>query len=102
MLRLPLCPYCGARFLYPDVKKSRGRKTGKCPHCGKAFRVTFGTGMAVLISVALAALVGVNFFLLSIPDINLFYLLAVTAAGVVLTYFLIPYTVRYRVFLRKK
>lgn len=96
MLKLPVCPYCGARFFYPDAKKSRGSKTGTCPHCRKKFRVAAGRGLAVLLSAALIVLFGVNFLLLSIPDMNVFYLLAVTAAGVIITYFLIPYTVRYR------
>lgn len=98
MLKLPVCPYCGARFLYPDVKRSKGNKTGKCPHCGKKFHITAGRGLAVLLPAALLVLIGINFLLLCIPDMNLFYLLAVTAAGVIFTYFLIPYAVRYRPF----
>ncbi|MCI1954783.1 MAG: hypothetical protein LKJ21_00190 [Oscillospiraceae bacterium] len=95
-MKLPLCPYCGARFLYPDVKRSMGAKTGTCPHCGKRFRISAGRGLAALLPAALLVLFGVDWFLLCIPDMNLLYLLAVTAAGVAAAYFLIPYTVRYR------
>lgn len=95
MLKLPICPYCGARFLYPDVKKRKG-STGTCPHCRKKFHITAGRGLAVLLPAAVLFLIAINFLLLTIPDINIFYLMAVTAAGVILTYFLMPYTVRYR------
>lgn len=94
MLKLPLCPYCGARFLYHDVRKIHG--TGKCPHCGKTFRAVRGRGLAVLIPAAVLAMIGVNILLMNIPSMNLTYLSAVTAAGVLITYLLFPFTVRYK------
>jgi DNA-directed RNA polymerase subunit RPC12/RpoP len=95
MLKLPLCPYCGARFLYPDVKRSKNGTTGTCPHCGRVFRI-FGRGSrAVLFLVFALILIGLDLCLLSIPSINLTVLLAATILGVAGVRLLIPYTVRY-------
>lgn len=95
-LRLPLCPYCEARFLSSDVRRNRSRKTGICPHCGQEFRIQKAPGAAVLTAAAILILIGVNQLLLRISSMNLLYLSAVTAAGVGITWLLIPYTVRYR------
>ncbi len=96
MLKLPLCPYCGARFLYGQVRRSRFRKTGICPHCGKRFRITSWRGMLFLLPAAVLAMVGVNLLLLQIPGMNLSVLSLFTVLGVTAVYFLLPYTVRYR------
>lgn len=95
MLKLPLCPYCGAGFLYPDVKKTQNEKRGVCPHCGETFRVYGRTNRAVLYIVSALLLIGMNFFLLNIPAINLTFLLAATVPCVAAVRLLIPYTVRY-------
>jgi uncharacterized paraquat-inducible protein A len=95
MLKLPLCPYCGARFLYPDVKKNRG-KTGTCPHCKKEFRIVRGGSMALLFAAAFLAIVGMNWLFLTLPSVSLPFLLIITAIGVTVTWFLIPFTVRYK------
>lgn len=96
MLKLPLCPYCGARFLYPQVRRLQNKKSGVCPHCGKTFRIYSRAGRTVLYTVSAFLLIGVDFFLLGIPAMNLTFLLAVTIAGVVGVGLLNPYTVRYR------
>jgi transposase-like protein len=93
---LPVCPYCGARFLYGQVKRMGGRGTGKCPHCGKVFRISSGRGRAVLFSVTAAALVCLNLLLMQAPAVSMAFLLGVTAAGVVAAWLLLPYTARYR------
>lgn len=95
MLKLPLCPYCGARFLYPDVRRSKNRKTGTCPNCGREFRISGGKGRAVLFPVCALVLVGLDVLLLQVPSMNLTFLLAVTALGVGVALLLVPYTVRY-------
>ena len=96
MLKLPLCPYCGARFLYGQVRRSRFRKTGTCPHCGKKFRITSWRGLLILLPAAVLLMVGVNLLLMQIPGMNLSVLSFVTALGVAATYFLLPFAVRYR------
>lgn len=95
MLKLPLCPYCGARFLYPDVRRSKGRKTGTCPNCGKTFRVSGGKGRALFYLVCALVLVGLDVLLLRVPSMNLTFLLAATALGVAGSLLLVPYTIRY-------
>lgn len=95
MLKLPLCPYCNAEFLYPTVKKNMGNKTGSCPHCGRRFRIV-RKNAALLFTAAALVLVGCNLLLLRIESMNLLFLTAVTAGGVAGIYYLIPYTVRYR------
>lgn len=96
MLKLPLCPYCGAGFLYPEVRKAQKEKSGICPHCGKPFRIDGRSVRAVLYAVSALLLIGINLCLLKIPDMNLTFLLAVTAVGIVSVRLLVPYTVRYK------
>lgn len=95
MLKLPLCPNCGARFLYPDVRKTMNRKTGECPHCEKTYSVSRAL-LPLLIFVALLLIVGMNWLFLTIPSMNLPFLMIITAIGVVVVYFLTPFTVRYK------
>lgn len=95
MLKLPLCPYCSARFLYPDVKAIKGNKTGICPHCNSKFKIN-SKYKYILFLCAFFLLVGMNWLLLSVPSMNFCYLMAVTAIGVVAVYFLIPFTVRFQ------
>lgn len=98
MLKLPLCPYCGARFLYPDVRNSKG-KTGICPHCKKEFRITRGAKTVLLIVIAVLMIIAMNWLFLTIPSVNLLFLLIITAIGVIITWFLIPFTVQYKTLL---
>jgi DNA-directed RNA polymerase subunit RPC12/RpoP len=95
MLKLPLCPYCGARFLYPDVKKSKNTKQGICPHCGGIFRIYGRTSRFALYTISSLLLIGMNLCLIKIPSINLTVLFSATILGVMVTRLLIPYTVRY-------
>lgn len=95
MLKLPLCPYCGARFLYPAVKQNRKQKTGVCSHCKKEFQVS-RSWQTLLFTAALVVIVGVNWLFLLIPSMSIPFLMVITAIGVIITYFLIPYTVRYK------
>jgi CXXC-20-CXXC protein len=95
-MKLPLCPYCEARFLYPAVKGSTKQKTGVCPHCKKEFRITYRSRTALLFLFALLLIVGMNWLFLTIPTMNLPFLMVITAIGILITYFLIPYTVQYK------
>lgn len=95
MLKLPLCPYCGARFLYPDVRKNRKNHIGTCPHCNKEF-IIYKKYQIILFLCAFFIMIGFNWFLLSVPSMNIWYLLVFTVPGVVIAYFLIPFVIRYR------
>ncbi len=94
-MKLPLCPHCGARFLYSDVRQRMMQKSGVCPHCKKKYRIS-RRGFAIFLPAALLALFLLNFLLLQIPDMNLIFLLAVTAAGVVCVSLLAPFALAYR------
>ena len=96
MLKLPLCPNCGARFLYPDVKRLMRTGSGTCPHCGKNFRTAGKPQRAVLFAAAALIMIVVNLLLLRIPSMNLFFLTVTTAAGVAVTGLLIPFTARFK------
>lgn len=96
MLKLPLCPNCGARFLYPEVKQIMRAGSGTCPHCGKTFRAAGKPQRAVLFSAAALVMIAGNLLLLRIPSMNLFYLTVTTAAGVAVTGLLIPFTARFK------
>lgn len=96
MLKLPLCPYCEARFLYPEVKKSLRYRTGTCPNCGKTFRVAGKKNRALFFLIVALVLVGLNFLLMGIHSMNLSFLTVVTLLGVVAAWLLVPFTVRYR------
>lgn len=95
MLKLPLCPYCGARFLYPTVKSSMAQKTGECSHCKNKFQINRARRNVLFLS-ALILIIAINWMFLSIPAMNFPFLMVITAIGVIITYFLIPYTVRYK------
>lgn len=96
-LRLPICPSCGARFLYLQVRQNRKEKIVVCPHCKKKLRVSYKKNTALLILFAVLILIGVNYLILAItPYINFIGLFIVTFVGVIITYFLIPFTVRYQ------
>lgn len=95
MLKLPLCPYCGARFLYRQVRRNGLHGTGVCPHCGETFRIRSLRGLTLLLAVSVAAMIGVNILLMQILDMNLSVLSVVTALEVTVTWLLFPYAVRY-------
>lgn len=95
MLRLPLCPYCGARFFYWQVRKNGFRKTGTCPYCRKKFCIE-KRGLLILLPAAVLVMVGVNFLLMRIPAMNLSAVSLFTALGVTAAYLLLPFAVRYR------
>ena len=94
-MKTAVCPYCEARFLYPDVKKRMKHSTGDCPHCGGRYRVARG-GTAVYLVVAFAVLIAMNLGLLSIGSMNLAFLLIATVLGVTVFYLLLPFSVRFR------
>lgn len=91
----PTCPYCRARFLYPDLKQRGKKRTGVCPHCGKPYRLS-RLARAVYILGALAVLFAMDFGLLFLSDMNFPFLLVMTVLGVTAFYLLLPFSVRFR------
>ena len=95
MPKLPVCPYCGAGFLYGQVRRKGLHGTDVCPNCGGTFRIRSLRGLALLLTAAVAVMVGVNILLMQIPDMNLSALSVVTALEVTATWLLFPFAVRY-------
>lgn len=96
-LRLPLCPHCGTRFFYKQVNEGKKLKTMSCPNCKKQFQVQYKKQTALLIIIAILLLIGLNCLLLAVaPFMNIVGLFLVTAVGICITYFLFPYTVRFK------
>lgn len=96
MLKLPVCPHCGSVFYYGNVRRTMWKRTGNCENCKKDFLICGGWGRALFCLTALLVLMGVNFLLMLIPAMNLSCLAAATGLGVAAAYFLLPYTVKYR------
>lgn len=90
-----VCPFCEARFLYPDLKKRSRSRTGVCPHCGKTYRVS-RKYTAVFLIFGVAVLMAMDWGLLSLSGMNLIFLMAATILGVTAVYLLLPFTVRFR------
>jgi CXXC-20-CXXC protein len=91
----PTCPYCKARFLYPDLKQRGKEHIGVCPHCGKPYRIS-RLARVVYILCALAVLFFLDYGLLYISDMNLPFMLIITIIGVTAFYLLFPFSVRFR------
>lgn len=96
MGRLPLCPHCGARFFYRDVKNSLRRKTGVCPHCKKAFLIRYRVRAFGLYAVLFVLFIGCNVFLLRFLNASPLFLIGSTALAVGLSLLLFPFAAAYR------
>ncbi len=77
------------------------RKSGKCPHCGKEFRISRRM-LSIYIPAVFFILFLADFFLLGIPDMNLIFLISVTSAGIVIAYFLMPFAIKFTAISSKK
>lgn len=91
----PTCPYCKARFLYPDLKQRGKKRTGVCPQCGKPYRLSRLARVIYFLG-AFVVLFAMDFSLLYISDMNFPFLLIMTALGVTAFYLLLPFSVRFR------
>lgn len=94
-MKTAVCPFCEARFLYPDLKKRSRSRTGVCPHCGKTYRVS-RKNTAFFLAFAVAVLMAMDWGLLSLSGMNLLFLMAATILGVTAVYLFLPFTVRFR------
>ena len=96
MLRLPVCPYCGAAYYYKDVKNAAKQKTACCHHCKQRFAVRVRAPRAVLLLCAALLMVLLDFLILSIlPNIHLVGLYLTTLCLLACSLFLVPYVVRF-------
>lgn len=97
MFKLPLCPHCGTRFFYDDVKKTVKEKKGKCPNCKKKFTVSYKLGYVLLFVFVVITAILLNLLLLKMGVQTLWVLLIADAIYLVIAYLLRFYTVKYRI-----
>lgn len=97
VLKLPLCPYCKAHFLYGQVRKNRKQKEVTCPHCKKSFQVKSVLPCLLLFLIAAVLAVGCNLLLLVIlPYLTVLALAVNTALILLIAWLLIPYVIRHK------
>ena len=97
LLGLPLCPYCGARFFYKQVSRTKKDGEGVCPHCGGKFRIVYKRQRVLLFLAVAAVAVAANFLLLwGLDAASVIPLYVVTLLLVLLAFVLVPFVVRYR------
>lgn len=96
MLKLPVCPYCKAVYRYGDIRKLEGKKSEKCHHCKRSFRISKLKGRVILLFCAAVLLIVLNLLLINFIEgltiLGCFVITAVLIAGCLL---LFPYTVRF-------
>lgn len=96
-LRLPVCPHCGARFFYKQIRRTKGNRQGQCPHCGGKFVIVYKKQRVFLFLGAAAVAVPLNILLLwGIQVKSLLPLFLITLLLVTLAALLTPFVVRYR------
>ena len=103
MLRLPLCPYCKARFFYREVAKNRKEGRMECPHCHKTFLIKSRRPRAVLYGAAAVLAVACNVLLMYwIPFLTMPVLLCATLLILLAAWLLTPCAVRYQALDRRE
>lgn len=99
MYKLPLCPYCGSRFLYGQVRDAAKKPSLQCGYCKRTIAVKYKKyrNRHFLISALVMVLINIGMLaLLSMTDATVLpYLLVLTVIMVCVAYLLLPYTVRF-------
>lgn len=99
MYKLPLCPYCGSRFLYGQVRAAAKKPSLQCGYCSRTITVEYKKyrNRHFLISALVMVLVNIAVLaILSNTDAHVLpYLLVLTVIMVCISYGLLPYTVRF-------
>jgi uncharacterized protein (DUF983 family) len=99
MYKLPLCPYCGSRFLYGQVRDAANKPSLQCGYCKRTITVEYKKyrNRHFLISALVMVLINIGMLaLLSMTDATVLpYLLVLTVIMVCVAYLLLPYTVRF-------
>lgn len=95
-LALPVCPYCAQKFDYKEVMKSKGQEDMVCPKCKQNFKVSLETTFSILIACIVVIVMVVNVCLgLFLPGMNVFYMMGVMAAGIIVCVTMLPLVIRY-------
>ena len=99
MYKLPLCPYCGSRFLYGQVRDAAKKTSLQCGYCKRTITVAYKKhrNRHFLLSILVMILVNIGTLaILSNTDsLVLPYVLVLTVIMVCISYYLLPYTVHF-------
>ncbi len=96
MLKLPVCPHCGAVYSYKEVRQMKSG-TKLCYHCNKKFSIHKKKNAWVFMTVVCIILIIINTAIM-ISSENFIPVLFVLADMLVITaaFLLLPLTVRFR------
>ncbi|MEE3333528.1 MAG: hypothetical protein VZR54_04535 [Ruminococcus sp.] len=98
MFRLPVCPHCHTVFHYGDVRKIKSKKSEKCYHCSKEFRVN-RTGYIVLFAIVIVLTVFINLMILKATEdiiASTAVIFVISVAAVITALIFTPYFVRFK------
>ena len=95
MLKLPVCPYCHARYNYKDVKNMYKRKKENCHNCKKSFNISYKGNILLIIigSIIIATMKVISFNIFA--NINIWLELIFTIIPVTILFCLFPCTVKF-------
>ncbi len=95
MLKLPVCPHCGAVYSYKEVNSMKNG-TSICYHCKKKFRVNKTRGRMILISIVCIFLIIVNTAIM-VSSENFIPVIIMLADMIVITvtFLMFPLTVKF-------
>lgn len=97
IFKLPTCPYCNAVVRYNDVKRTTHDKVIKCHHCKKQYSVSYIKGRVIFLTIECVILILINIFLLKqTTGLTIPFIAIGTAAIILASTFLFPFTVRYK------
>ena len=95
---LPVCPHCNTVYRYSDVKKIRFKKSEKCYHCKKNFKIS-KKKLIIMIIELLIIYAALGLFLIGVVGIKPLVLFIINVFLVAAGILLIPY---YIMFVKKK
>jgi CXXC-20-CXXC protein len=98
LLRLPVCPHCNAVYRYNEVSNMCRYRNIECRHCKKVFTVYKTKGRVIFFTVDIAVLIVLNIVLAHFCGFTLLGLLIFTPVFFGLSLFILPFTVRFRVY----
>ena len=95
MLKLPVCPHCGAVYSYKEVSSMKSG-TELCYHCKKKFRINKLRGRVILLSIVCTLLIIANTAIM-ISSENFIPVIIVLADMIVITaaFLMLPLTVKF-------
>lgn len=97
MLKLPVCPHCGAIYHYGEVRKLSKYKYIECRHCQKEFTVYTTKGKLLLLSIACLLLITLNVLLLWVfQGFTIYHCIGITLVICAVLLCFLPYTVKFK------